>query len=191
MQQKIILKEYYLLLTEGLTEFNIFAYLTRVRFRDIFANSSIQFSEKVEIVELDISKGILNGITNLKTFKNKYKSIRKKYKGQGKFFLLDSDIIDSSEIEIHIKENNDIVQFMDFNSEYLLLKIVGKKLRHKDEFQNLTDFRNYCKFEFSKHFEKKAHELKGTDFHKIFESISDKDVMGYFPVLFKLIGALK
>ena len=52
MDGKKGIKVYYLLLSEGTTEFNLFAYLTKVRFRQIFTNSSIQFSINVEIMAL-------------------------------------------------------------------------------------------------------------------------------------------
>ena len=122
MNTKKGFKIYYLLLVEGITEFNLFAYLTKNKFRDLFAESSIQFSNKVEIVEVGISRGNLNGAGNIRDFKKKYELIREKYKGQKRFFMLDKDLDDSSKIEKLIKQNGDIVQFMEYNSEYLLLK---------------------------------------------------------------------
>jgi hypothetical protein len=174
-------------LTEGSTESYLFAYLTKVRFRNLFANASIQFSNKVEIAEQNISEGNLNGVSNLKTFKQKYNRIKKKYSGQPRFFLLDKDIPDSTEIEKLIVQNKDIVQFVNFNSEYTLLKLARKRPKHPDNFKNLTDFRSYCKSEFIKEFKKKASELNDRDFDNIFGKVKDEEIEEYFSVLFKLI----
>lgn len=43
-------KTYYLLLVEGTTEFNLFAYLTKKKFRDEFEKSNIKFSNKVTVI---------------------------------------------------------------------------------------------------------------------------------------------
>ena len=67
---------YYLLISEGTTEFNLFAYLTKNKFRDSFEKSNIKFSIKVEIVEAGISQGKLNGAGNLPSFKGKYDLIK-------------------------------------------------------------------------------------------------------------------
>ena len=63
---------YYLLVSEGTTEYRLFGYLTTNKFRDRFDASSIKFSDKVEIVEAGISQGKLNGAGNLSSFKAKH-----------------------------------------------------------------------------------------------------------------------
>lgn len=63
---------YYLLLSEGTTEFNLFAYLTKVRFRELFDGSSIQFRSSVEIIKDGnqiVSQGKLDGVSDITHFK--------------------------------------------------------------------------------------------------------------------------
>lgn len=88
MGTKKSFKIYYLLLTEGSTEFNLFAYLTKNRFRNDFEKSNIKFSDKITITEMDISKGNLNGVGNLASFKSKYNLIKEdiRYQGEKLFF---------------------------------------------------------------------------------------------------------
>jgi len=65
-------KVYYLLLSEGTTEFNLFAYLTKKRFRALFDNSRVQFSNKVEIIKDGnqiVSQGKLDGVSDIGTSK--------------------------------------------------------------------------------------------------------------------------
>lgn len=51
MDEKKGFNVYYLLLSEGTTEFNLFAYLTKNKFKALFSASSVQFSNRVEIIK--------------------------------------------------------------------------------------------------------------------------------------------
>ncbi|MFZ2975096.1 MAG: hypothetical protein WA055_00520 [Candidatus Moraniibacteriota bacterium] len=189
MNTKKSFKIYYLLLVEGTTEFNLFAYLTKNKFRDDFEKSNIKFSDKINITDIGISKGKLNGFGNLSSFKRKYNSIKKDiaYKGEKLFFVIDKDLNDSLAIEKLIKENNDIVQFVEYNSEYLLLRFGGKNPKRPSDFTNLADFRNYCKSEFQKQFKKKASEFKDYDFDLVFSNIEDIKIRKSFSELFSTL----
>jgi len=178
---------YYLLASEGSTEYNLFAYLTRKRFRELFDNSNIKFSDKIEIAEINISKGKLKGVSNISSFESKYKLIKKKYRGQKRFFILDKDIDDFVKIEDTIKKNKDIVQFIEYNSEYLLLKFSGENPRKPSNFKNLKDFRNYCKIKFKNQFKKEASAFKDQDFEEILKNISDEEIKKSFSVLFSTL----
>ncbi len=72
MEKKKSFTIYYLLLCEGTTKFNLFAYLTRNKFRGLFDESNIKFSDKVQIVEAGVSQGKLNGTGNIGSFQTKY-----------------------------------------------------------------------------------------------------------------------
>jgi hypothetical protein len=180
-------KVYYLLLSEGTTEFNLFAYITKNKFRTLFAESKIQFSSKVEIPGFSISQGKLGGISNVKSFKPKYNKIKGKYKGQKLFFLLDKDLDDSSAIETSIKKDGHSIQFIKYNSEYLLLKFANKKLKEPSDFSNLGDFRKYCKSEFQKYFKKKAPDFKDQDFDSVFKNSKNEKIKAAFDELFSII----
>lgn len=184
MTKKKIFQVYYLLVSEGSTEYNLFAYLTKNRFRELFDNSNIKFSDKVEIPEVGVSKGKLNGASNISSFESKYKLIKKRYRGQKRFFILDKDIDDSSKIADAIKKGKDIAQFIEYNSEYLLLNLAGKNLKKPSDFVNLEKFRIYCKAEFLKKFGKKASQFQDPDFEKIFKNIGDEEIKKVFSALF-------
>ena len=188
MSVKKSFQVYYLLISEGPTELNIFAYLTRNKFRALFDESDIKFSLKVEIVELGISQGKLGGSGDIKQFGIQYDSIRTKYDGQRRFFVLDKDLDDSVAIEKLIKQNNDIVQFLEYNSEFLLLKFSGKNPKNPSEFENLSTFRPYCKSEFEKHFGMKTSDLKDADFDSIFANASDDEIKSAFSELFSTLN---
>jgi hypothetical protein len=190
MNKKKIFKVYYLLLSEGTTEFNLFGYLTTKKFKESFEKSNIQFSIKVEIVEYGISQGKLNSGGNLSSFKGKYNPIKydDRYKGQKLFFIMDKDFDDSSQIETLIKNGGDIVQFVEYNSEYLLLKLSGKNPKKPVDFNNLGKFRDYCKSGFKKHFGKKAPDFKDADFDSIFSSVTDKEIKDSFTELFSTLS---
>lgn len=190
MNKKKSFKTYYLLICEGSTESNIFAYLTKVRFRVLFNNSNIQFSNRVEIVENGITQGKLNGDGSFHAFKIKYKFIKNnvRYRGQKFFFILDKDFDDSPQKEALIKKRGDIVQFMEYNSEYLLLKFAGKNPKNPSYFKNLKDFRDYCKNEFLKQFKKEAKYFNDSDLNSIFSNISDKEIKNSFNELFSTLS---
>lgn len=188
MNKKKSFKVYYLLVSEGTTEFNLFSYITTKRFKEDFAKSNIQFSNKVEIVEVGISGGKLNSAGNIRDFKTKYKSIRERYAEQKRFFVLDKDLDCSSNMRKLIKQHEDIVQFVEYNSEYLLLKFSGKNPKCPPDFGNLRDFRNYCKQEFKKHFGKKASDFKDSDFDLIFSNVEDTKIRKSFNELFSSLS---
>ncbi len=184
MGTKKSFKVYYLLVTEGHTEFVIFSYLTLSRFRKLFEQSRIKFSNKAEIVEAGISQGKLNGISSFAGFKKKYDLIKGKYLNQRLFFILDKDLNDSSKIENYIKANGDFVQFIEYNSEYLLLRFAGKRPKMPRDFSNLRDFRSYSKKEFQRQFGKKASELKEVDLNLIFDMTTDQEIKNSFSEIF-------
>lgn len=192
MNTKKSFKIYYLLLAEGTTEFNLFAYLTKNKFKKLFIESRIQFSNKVEIIKNGnqiISQGKLGGISSIKNFKRKNTLIKKQYPGQILFFMLDKDLNDSSAIETLIKQNGDIVQFVEYNSEYLLLKFANKNPKKPSSFKSLKSFRNYCKREFEKQFKKKASEFKDTDFDSIFSKVKNTEIRKSFSQLFSTLSS--
>lgn len=191
MKTKKSFKIYYLLLAEGATEFNLFAYLTKNKFKKIFAESDIQFSNKVEIIKDGnqiISQGKLGGISSMKDFKEKNTLIKEEYVGQKLFFMIDKDLNDSLKIGKLIEKNGDIVQFVEYNSEHLLLRLGNKNPKNLSDFTNLTDFRNYCKTEFQKHFKKKAAEFKDPDFNLIFGNVKNQEIRNSFSELFSLLS---
>ncbi len=191
MNSKKSFKIYYLLLVEGTTEFNLFAYLTTKRFRDDFEKSNIKFSIKVNIIDINISNGKLNGVGNLSSFKGKYNRIIKdrRYKGEKLFFVIDKDFDDFSQVENLIKEDGNIVQFVEYNSEHLLLKFGGKNPKKPSNFNSLKEFRDYCKTEFQNQFKKKASDFKDSDFDLIFSNIEDAEIRKSFSDLFSTLSA--
>jgi hypothetical protein len=191
MDKKKSFKVYYLLISEGTTEFNLFGYLTTKKFKKVFEESNIQFSIKVEIIKDGrqmISQGKLGGAGNIGDFKTKYTLVKDKYPDQKLFFMLDKDLEDSLKIGDLIKRGGDIIQFVEYNSEYLLLKFAGKDLKKPSDFKNLGDFRNvYCKSEFKKQFKKDAPDFKDDDFDSIFNNVSDEEIKRNFAELFSTL----
>lgn len=183
------LKIHYLLIVEGYTEGKIFAYLTKVKFSQDFNGSNIKFSNKVNITKpsINISQGNLGGCHNLKNFKKKYKAIRSTYPNKKLFFLLDNDMPDSIKIQDLIIKDKNIIQFMEYNSEYLLLKYADKNPRSPTDFPNLKSFRTYIKKKFEKDLKKKASELNDNDFDLIFQNIEDDVIKKDFAELFKTL----
>lgn len=181
---------YYLIANEGHTEYVIFSYLTKVKFRNLFDKSKIKFSDKIEIAEdeIQISGGKLNGIKSLKNFEIKNKLIKDKYSGQKIFFILDEDLYHSEKIGKAIKRQGDIIQFIKYNSEYLLLKFRGKILKAPTDFKNLQEFRDYCKEEFNKEFNKEASQLKTIDLDNIFNKVDETDIRKEFSELFSTLS---
>lgn len=182
---------YYLVLCEGTTEFNLFAYLTKVKFRETFAGSSIQFSNKIEIInkngEQIVFNGKLDGVSDIVHFKSKHFLIKEKYAGQKLFYLLDKDLDDSSAIETLIIQGGDLVQFMEYNSEHLLLRLAGKNPKNPLDFANLQEFRDYCKAEFITQFGKHAHKFKDSDFELIFNIRTEDEIRVSFSELFSTL----
>lgn len=121
-------------------------------------------------------------------FRSKYKLIRKCYNGQTRFFLLDKDLDDSSEIGTLIKQGKDIVQFIEYNSEYLLLKLADKNPRNPADFNDMGCFRDYCKSEFAKQFKKNASDFKDVDFDLVFSNVGDEEIRSIFAELFSTLS---
>jgi hypothetical protein len=188
MDKKKGFNVYYLLATEGTAEFNLFAYLTTKKFRELFEKSNVKFSDKIEIVEAGISQGKLNGVGSLHAFKAKYDQIKEKYSGQKLFFLLDKDLDDSLQIEVVIKADGDIAQFITHNTECLLLSFANKNPKNPSDFVNLKEFRDYCKSEFMKQFKKEAHDFKDPDFDSIFNNVGDEQIKASFVELFSTLS---
>ena len=190
MNIKKSFKIYYLLIYEGSTEFNIFRYLTTNKFRELFEKSDIKFSNKVEIITNDkqeVSQGNLGGAGNIGHFKAKYTLIKDKYAGQKLFFILDNDLDDSLEMKRIIEAGGDIIQFVEYNSEYLLLKLSGKNPKKPFEFTNLKEFRIYTENEFKSQFGKDAPDLKDSDLDIIFATASYEDIVASFDKLFSTL----
>lgn len=182
---------YYLLLSEGTTEFNLFAYLTKVRFRTLFNDSSIQFHNTVEIIKDGnqiVSQGKLEGVSNLAHFTSKHILIKEKYANQRLFYFLDKDTDDCSAIETLITEDGDLVQFTKYNSEHLLLRLAGKNPKDPLDFGNMNDFRTYCKKEFVTQFGKNAHKFKDVDFELVFNNCTEDEVRANFTELFSTLS---
>lgn len=190
MIKKKSFKIYYLLLTEGTTEFNLFGYLTTNKFKGVFKESNIQFSIKVEIVDAGISQGKLNGVGDLTSFKVKYGLIKDdaRYADQKLFFVIDNDFDDSSRVKELIEKDGNIVQFVEYNSEHLLLRFGGKNPKNPTDFKNMGEFRDYCKSEFQKQFNKKASEFKDADFDSVFVNTKDDEIKEAFVELFSTLS---
>ena len=187
MDEKKGFNVYYLLLSEGTTEFNLFAYLTKNKFRVLFNASNVQFSNRVEIIKDGnqiVSQGKLDGVSTIAHFTSKHILIKAKYAGQRLFYFLDKDIDDSSAIGTLITQGGDIVQFMEYNSEHLLLRLAGKNPKNPSDFGNLNDFRTYCKKEFVTQFGKHAHKFKDVDFDSLFKNVDDNNIKAAFAELF-------
>lgn len=101
--------------------------------------------------------------------------------------MIDKDLDDSPQVEALIKNDGHIVQFVEFNSEYLLLRFANKNLKTPSDFNSLFEFRLYCKNEFKNHFNKKASEFKDADFDLIFINVDDVRIRGSFRELFSTL----
>ena len=101
--------------------------------------------------------------------------------------MLDKDLDDSSKIGNIVNSGGDIVQFLEYNSEYLLLKFAGKNPKMPSEFKNMSEFRDYSKIEFKRHFNKRASDLKDSDLDLIFRNATDKEIEGGFKELFAIL----
>ncbi len=114
--------------------------------------------------------------------------VKKNYSGQKLFFVLDKDLDDSSKFEALIHSDGDIVQFLMYNSEHLLLKLSGKNPKEPSDFNNLKDFRDYSEVEFLKQFKKVAPEFKDPDFESVFAKLNDKEIRATFTELFATLS---
>ena len=189
MNPKKELLVYQLLLVEGTTEANLFAYLVTNKYREHFKKSKVRFSDKVEIIKNGkqiVTKGNLNGVGHINDFRASYNLIKAAYPQQKRFFVIDNDLDDSFQIGMEITESGDTVQFLTHNSEYLLLKFAGKNPKEPSEFPDMKSFRDYAKSEFENQFNKKASAAKDPDFDVIFSTVSDQEVISSFKELFEL-----
>ena len=191
MDEKKEFNVYYLVLSEGTTEFNLFAYLTKNKFRGLFDGSSIKFSNRVEIIKDGnqiVSQGKLDGVSTIAHFTSKHILIKEKYKNQKLFYFLDKDMDDSIAIGEMIMRDDDIVQFMEYSSEHLLLRLAGKNPKNPSDFENLKDFRDYCKQEFVKQFGKHAPKFKDADFDLVFNNCTEDEIRVSFSELFSTLS---
>ncbi len=183
---------YHFLACEGHTEYVIFSYLTRNRFRDRFsrANTNVEFSDKANVivnVDESIYGGKLNGVKSLKHFNLKYVALKVAYPNQTFFFFLDEDLDDSAVIKQVILQGGDFVQFVTFNSEYLLLERSGNNPLNPTAFATMQDFRNYCKEAFLTTFGKEASRINDKDLDVMLANSTDADLEVIFNDLFSLI----
>jgi hypothetical protein len=185
---KKLFKSYYLLACEGHTEYILFSYLTRNRFRNYF--SSVIFKEvnllrnKIEV----IMGGKLNGVGDWSNFNSKYSILKEEFSDGKFFFFLDNDLDDSQKIGQAIRNGGDVVQFVKYNSEYLLLELYGHPLKCLGDFENQKAFRDYCKEEFLKVYNKEAKTMNDRDLDLIFRNISDGDIVNIFSDLFSCVS---
>jgi hypothetical protein len=93
-----------------------------------------------------------------------------------------------SAIEALITQDGDLVQFMEHNSEHLLLRLAGKNPKNPSEFGNLNNFRTYCKKEFVTQFGKNAHKFKDADFEQVFNNCTEDETRANFSELFSTIS---
>ncbi|MFA5432465.1 MAG: hypothetical protein WC319_06280 [Candidatus Paceibacterota bacterium] len=185
------LKIFYFLACEGHTEYVIFSYLTRNRFRNEFLKSNVKFRDNINIIREPfniISNGKIYGVGDEVNFKSKYNIIKEEYPKERFFFFLDKDLDDSSKIEAIIEKEGDIVQFIEYNSEYLLLKLVGFNPKEPKDFRDLRSFRDYSKKEFLKKFGKKAGTINDFDLDMVFQNISNEEIRKIFNKLFSILS---
>ena len=105
------------------------------------------------------------------------------------FFVLDKDLDDSVAIGELIERDGNIVQFVEYNSEHLLLRLGNKNPKNPSHCPNdMGAFRGYCKNEFRQHFGKGAEEFKDKDFDLIFTDVSDEDMRAIFGKLFETLS---
>lgn len=185
-------RTYHFLACEGHTEYVIFSYLTRSRFRERFskANTHVEFSDKANVIvnaEESISGGKLNGVKSLKHFNLKYSALKVAYPDQTFFFFLDEDLDDSTTIKQAILQGGDFVQFITYNSEYLLLKLSGNNPQDPKTFPTMKAFRDYCKATFLATFSKEASRINERDLDTMLNSRTDAELEVIFSDLFSLI----
>jgi len=183
-------KVYYFLLYEGHTEFVIFSYLKN-RFRGEFSKSNIIFSDKTDYSnngETIVFRGKLGGIGGISNFNSKYNVIKLNFPERTFLIFLDNDLDDSSKIKEKIEKNGDIVQLIEYNSEYLLLKLSGYGPKEPGEFKDLKTFRDYCKSEFLTKFGKEASRINDFDLDGAFQYVSDDKIKEIFSGLFSILN---
>lgn len=178
-------KVHYFLAYEGYAELMIFAYLKN-RFRSDFETSNIKFRELTDSVIF--SSGKINGVKNLKDFEDKYTKIKGNYPSERFLFFIDNDLYHSSIIHNKIIIGGDLVQKMQYNSEFLLMSLYGCNLKDISEFgSDFQKFRDYCKNEFLILFGKDLKYIVNDNFlNKILKNVSDETIKQNFDVLFSL-----
>lgn len=183
---------YYFLACEGHTEYIIFSYLTRSRFKGRFskANTNVEFNDKANVIvnaDESISGGKLNGIKSLDHFNLKYAALKNAYPDQTFFFFLDEDLDDSASIKQAILQGGDFAQFITYNSEFLLLRLSGNNPQEPSTFANLQEFRTYCRETFLATFAKKASWINEADLNAMLANVTDAELEVIFADLFGLI----
>jgi hypothetical protein len=167
-------KEVIITLCEGEAEVTIFNFL-----KINFLNKRIVFKGPEN----------LGGIRDLAEFKRKYYQKIRKYslkpatdfKNVRFLFIIDNDLDDSAGIERFIKQNGNLVQLCDPNTEGMILSIIGK-----GQVRTMASdiFRRKCKLKFKKHFQYEAHKLKDSELKKIFSDVSI--IEDNLPILYTL-----
>ena len=185
-------RTYYFLACEGHTEYIIFSYLTRNRFKERFskANTNVEFSDKANLIvnaDESISGGKLNGVKSLKHFNLKYSALKTSYTGQTFFFFLDEDLDDSTAIKQVILQGGDFAQFIRYNSEYLLLQLSGNNPQDPTKFPTMIAFRDYCKATFLTTFGKVASRINDRDLDAMLSTSTNAELEVIFNDLFSLI----
>lgn len=183
---------YHFLACEGHTEYIIFSYLTRNRFRDRFSrtNTNVEFSDRANVIvntDESISGGKLNGVKSFKHFNLKYSALKAAYPSQTFFFFLDEDLDDSNAIKQVILQGGDFAQFITYNSEYLLLQLSGNNPQNPTAFPNMQAFRDYCKATFLSTFGKEASRINDIDLDTMLGNSTDAELEIIFADLFALI----
>jgi len=184
-------KIFYFLACEGHTEYVIFSYLTRNRFRKEFSKSNVKFRDNINIIRdpsIIILNGKMDGVGDEANFKSKYNIIKREYPNEKFFFLLDEDLGDSLKIKAIIEGGGDVVQFIEHNSEHLLLKLSGYNPKEPKDFKDLKSFRDYSKKEFRAKFGKKANMINDFDLDRVFKDISDNEIKEIFKEVFSTLN---
>lgn len=178
-------KVYYFLACEGHTEFIMFAYLKN-RYRQLFRSANVKFREPRD--DGVFSNGKLNGVKSLEHFEGIYSQIKQDYPDETFLFFLDEDLYHSPQIGKKIKDGGDMVQFIKYNSEFLLLTLSGHTLKDISDFKpDFQGFRDYCKEEFRKVFGDDAKRIINDDFlNGILGDVTDEVIMQKFDVIFGL-----
>ncbi len=180
-------KTYYFLAYEGHAEFILFAHLKN-RFKKLFEDSNIKFRELTDSEVF--SNGKIKGVKSLKDFEEKYLKIKNnnEYKDLTFLFFLDEDLYHSPEIGKKISEGGDLIQFIKYNSEFILLKLSGYEIKDISEFKpDFQGFRDYCKEEFRKKHGQDLKYIINDDFlDSILGSIPDETIKENFKTIFSL-----
>jgi hypothetical protein len=133
------------------------------------------------------SQGKLDGVSNLAHFRSKHTLIKEKYPSQRLFYFIDRDVDDSDAISTFVESEGDLIQFIEYNTEHMLISLDGKNPLNPCDFDDLKQFRDYCKTEFVSQYGKRAHKFKDSDFEKIFGKCTEEQIRESLSVLFSTL----